>query len=176
MLCGRGKRLLRNRKYLLRPYSVLIAVLGLVSAVSLLGMMLLTFVDVVARYIFNSPIYGGTVLIEVFLVSVIFFGLPLATNRDEHITIDLLDHLVPNYAKRFQQILICATCALSSGFLARQFWLKGEYAETTGETTVALSIPVSFLLYPMSILTAVVGMIFIGNAAVLVVSTPATNK
>jgi hypothetical protein len=51
---------------------------GLASAL-LFFMMALTFVDVVGRYLFNTPVYGGFEMTEVALATLIFAGLPLVT-------------------------------------------------------------------------------------------------
>ena len=44
-------------------------------------MMLLTFVDVVARYLFNRPIRGAFEVTELMLLVLIFAGLPLVSSR-----------------------------------------------------------------------------------------------
>src|SRR5438309_6380198 len=58
-------------------------------------MMCLTFVDVVARYLFNSPIRGGFELTELTLLVLIFAGLPLVSHGDEHVTMDFIDRMLP---------------------------------------------------------------------------------
>ena len=63
-------------------------ILGLVAAFLLLGLMLLTAVDVVSRYVFNWPLRGAFELTELGLLVLIFAGLPLASRRGEHVTLD----------------------------------------------------------------------------------------
>ena len=58
-------------------------------------MMLLTFADVVARYLFNRPIRGGFEITELTLLVLIFAGLPLVSHADEHVTMDFIDRLLP---------------------------------------------------------------------------------
>ena len=71
--------------------------------------MLLTFVDVVARYLFNRPIRGGFEITELVLLVLIFAGLPLVSHADEHVTMDFIDRMLP---ERAVAILIRAVHAL----------------------------------------------------------------
>src|SRR6188508_1853868 len=75
------------------------AVLGIASAAILFCMMLLTFVDVVARYLFNFPLRGGFEVTELMLLVLIFAGLPLVSHSDEHVTMDFIDRMLPARAR-----------------------------------------------------------------------------
>lgn len=68
-----------------------IATLETISSVVIFVMMVLTFVDVIGRYVFHSPIFGGTEIISALLALTIFSGLGVINARDEHITVELLD-------------------------------------------------------------------------------------
>ncbi len=57
------------------------------------ALMLLTAVDVVSRYIFNWPLRGAFELTELGLLVLIFAGLPLASRRGEHVTLDFIDQV-----------------------------------------------------------------------------------
>ena len=65
--------------------------LGALAALVLFAMMMLTCVDVIGRYFFSRPIFGGFELTEMMLAAMIFLGLPLVTLRNEHVTVDVLD-------------------------------------------------------------------------------------
>src|SRR6185369_15314253 len=70
------------------------AVLGVAASAILFGMMVLTFFDVVGRYLFNRPLRGAFELTELGLVVLIFAGLPLVSHADEHVTMDFIDKLL----------------------------------------------------------------------------------
>src|SRR5687767_15483318 len=70
------------------------AVLGIAASALLFALMSLTFVDVVARYVFNRPIRGGFEVTELLLLVLIFAGLPLVSHADEHVTMDFIDRLL----------------------------------------------------------------------------------
>ena len=56
--------------------------------------MLLTYADVIGRYIFNWPLRGAFEITELLLLVLIFAGLPLVSRADEHVTLDFIDRLL----------------------------------------------------------------------------------
>src|SRR2546422_11498199 len=70
-------------------------IVGYLAAVFLAAMMLLTVADVVLRAVFNRPIHGTFELIELCLACTIFVALPAVFLRDEHLVVDVVDHLAP---------------------------------------------------------------------------------
>ena len=126
------------------------AVLGIAASILLLGMMLLTFVDVVARYLFNRPIRGGFEMTELVLLVLIFAGLPLVSHADEHVTMDFIDRMLP---ERAVAILIRAVHALVAAvffFLTWQVLIKAGRIAGYGDTTDVLRITVGPFVYFMA--------------------------
>src|SRR5207237_9024244 len=68
-------------------------IFGYLAAVFLAAMMLLTVADVALRTFFNRPIHGTFELIELCLACTIFVALPAVFLRDEHLVVDVVDHL-----------------------------------------------------------------------------------
>lgn len=66
-----------------------------VAAVFLVGMMLLNVIDVGLRTTLNKPIFGTYEVIEFMLAAVAFLAIPEAFLRDQHITIELIDQVLP---------------------------------------------------------------------------------
>ncbi|HEX9490489.1 MAG TPA: TRAP transporter small permease [Stellaceae bacterium] len=117
--------------------------------------MALTFVDVVARYLFNRPIRGGFELTELTLLVLIFAGLPLVSHADEHVTMDFIDRMLP---ERAVAILIRAVHALVAAlffFLTWQVLIKASRIAGYGDTTDVLRIAIGPFVYFMA------GMIFL---------------
>ena len=61
-----------------------------VGAIILLGLVLLTCVDVIGRYVFNSPLVGAVELVRLCMAGIIFFSFPLMFLRNDHIIVDLI--------------------------------------------------------------------------------------
>ena len=56
---------------------VLISILEVITAILLFSMMILTFIDVIGRYLFNAPVYGAAEIIQILLIGVIFSAMPI---------------------------------------------------------------------------------------------------
>ena len=63
--------------------------IALLAGFVLLWIVLVTCIDVVGRYFFNSPLYAGAEIIQVSMAGVIFFSLPYMFFKNEHIIVDL---------------------------------------------------------------------------------------
>src|SRR5262245_6057908 len=135
------------------------AVLGIAASIILFLMMLLTFVDVVARYLFNFPLRGGFEITELMLLVLIFAGLPLVSHADEHVTMDFIDRLLPEGGRRLVVRAVHAVCAAVMFFLTWQVWIKAGKISGYGDTTDVLKITVGPFVYFMAamiLLTALV--------------------
>ena len=147
-----------------RPLAAATRLLQLVAALLLLVMMAVTFVDVIGRYVFNSPLPGAFELTEVLLALVVFVGLPIVTARREHVTVDLLTGRLPG---RLRQGLARAALAVTAGVLAVFAWrlaILGRDYSAYGDATVYLGIP----LGPVAVVMAVLAGISALVAAVLI--------
>ena len=126
------------------------AVLGIAASALLLGMMLLTFVDVVARYLLNRPIRGGFEMTELVLLVLIFAGLPLVSHADEHVTMDFIDRMLPARAVPVLIGVVHALVAAVFFFLTWQVLIKAGRISGYGDTTDVLRIPVGPFVYFMA--------------------------
>lgn len=103
-------------------------------------MMLLTVADVVARSLFNLPIHGVYDLVELTLACTIFLALPAVFLRDEHVVVDLADHMVP----RAVRWLRAAAASVTTALLAVMGWqMIGPALDTLafGDVTADLALP-----------------------------------
>lgn len=137
------------------------ALLGVASSVLLVSMMLLTFVDVVARYLLNRPIRGGFEVTELLLLVLIFAGLPLVSHADEHVTMDFIDRILPPAALRVLVRVVHALCAAVMFFLTWQVWIKAGRIASYGDTSDVLRITIAPFVYFMDAMIAVTGMIHV---------------
>ena len=89
-----------------------------VAAVFLLAMVGINVVDVGLRSGFNAPIFGTYEIVELFLAAVAFLAIPEAFFRGQHITIELIDQIVPPRAVTFLRATGLAACVIFLGLLA----------------------------------------------------------
>jgi TRAP-type C4-dicarboxylate transport system permease small subunit len=137
------------------------AVLGFAASVLLMGMMLLTFADVVGRYLLNRPIRGAFEVTELALLVLIFAGLPLVSHADEHVTMDFIDRLLPAAALRLLVRAVHAGCAALMFFLTWQVWIKAQRISSYADTTDVLRISIGPFVYFMAAMIALTGAVHV---------------
>ena len=116
-------------------------IFGSLAAVFLAAMVLLTVADVALRAFFSYPIQGMLELIELGLACTVFLALPAVFLRDEHLVVDVLDHLARPGIVR---LLKLAGALVSLGVLVVMAWQMLPLARTMhefGDVTSDLSIP-----------------------------------
>ena len=73
-------------------------------------MMFLTFTDVLLRYLFNSPVPGGTELIEFMMGITVTFSVAYTAHKGAHIGVDLVLMRLPEKTRR---LIGCVTSFLT---------------------------------------------------------------
>ena len=137
------------------------AVLGIAASALLFAMMCLTFVDVVARYLFNSPLRGGFEITELTLLVLIFAGLPLVSHGDEHVTMDFIDRMLPPRAVGILIRLVHALVAAMFFFLTWQMLIKAARISAYGDTTDVLRITVGPFVYFMAAMIGLTALVHV---------------
>jgi TRAP-type C4-dicarboxylate transport system permease small subunit len=135
------------------------AVLGIAASVLLLCLMLMTFSDVVARYLFNRPIRGAFEITELLLLVLIFAGLPLVSHADEHVTMDFIDRMLPAAAVTPLVRMVHALVAAIFFFLTWQVLIKAGRISEYGDTTDVLRITVGPFIYFMAAMILLTGVV-----------------
>lgn len=144
-----------------------IAALEWVTCALIMAMMLLTFADVVGRYLFSNPIFGASEIISALLALTIFAGLGITNARDEHIVVELVDHHFRRFSPRFYDLIIQLFSIFAMGlvaFVLAEAAIEGYHQKAR---TFVLEIPqywvagsVSFLAV-LSLLSQIAGVILI---------------
>jgi TRAP-type C4-dicarboxylate transport system permease small subunit len=137
------------------------AVLGIAASALLFGMMVLTFFDVVGRYLLNRPIRGAFEITELGLLVLIFAGLPLVSHADEHVTMDFIDRILPERLARAWVRVIHALCAAIMFFLAWQVWIKADRIASYNDTTDVLRILIGPFVYFMALMIGLTGIVHV---------------
>jgi TRAP-type C4-dicarboxylate transport system permease small subunit len=137
------------------------AVLGMAASVILFGMMTLTFVDVLLRYLFNRPLSGAFEVTELMLLVLIFAGLPLVSHADEHVTMDFIDLVLGARGRLWLGRLVHLGCAAVFGFVAWQVLLKAGKIWDYRDATDVLRILYGPFVYFMAAMIALTGLIHV---------------
>jgi len=135
--------------------------LGLILAALMFAMMMLTFVDVVGRQIFNAPILGSNEMTRIAMGLLVYIGLPLVCLRREHITISLLSGLLRGPLIRIQHVILNLLFSGVAFIWARQVWIQGEAIERSNSVLMFLQVSTAPYIYVMSILTFGAALIYL---------------
>lgn len=135
--------------------------LGIILAVIMFFMMVLTFIDVVGRQGFDAPVSGGSELTEIALGYVVYLGLPLVCIRREHITIGLLSGLFKGRVLQVQHVILNLIFTATTFIWARQVWIQGESLQEANSEFMFLQIDIAPFVFTMSAFTYFSAAIFL---------------
>ncbi|HEU0258040.1 MAG TPA: TRAP transporter small permease [Burkholderiales bacterium] len=113
---------------------------GYLAAFFLTATMMVTVADVFLRTFFGYPVRGVLELVELGLACTIFLALPAVFLRDEHLVVDVIDHLAK---KSVVRLLDLAGAIVSLVVLAVMLWQMVPLARTMhefGDVTSDLSL------------------------------------
>jgi TRAP-type C4-dicarboxylate transport system permease small subunit len=116
--------------------------------------MLLTVAEVVLRSLFNYPIRGTLEIIELLLACSFLVALPAAFLRDEHIVVDMIDPMAPQWVPTLKRIGDMVTLVVIAAILW-QGWRAMQDTLLFGDVTSDLQIP--RILYWVPVLFGMAG-------------------
>lgn len=143
-------------EHMKKPFVLLCSLL---CATALFAVMVLTFLDVGGRKLLSQSIPGSLELTELLMVVVIFAGLPLVSERDEHVLFDSLDTVWPVWFATAQRLVVNLFCAALMLGLAWLMWSLGSQFMANNDETAQLQIPKAPFVWGMGIMCAITGML-----------------
>ncbi|MEC7762130.1 MAG: TRAP transporter small permease [Pseudomonadota bacterium] len=141
-------------------------ILSLWVGVSLTILMLVVFIDVFMRNVFDSPLSAGTEITELSMAAMAFGAFPLLALRSGHISVELIPFKPGGWVERFVQAGGSILTAVIFGLLAWQAWVFSGRAARSGEEFSQLGLNWSFV-YDMILACSVATVIGALVAAVL---------
>jgi len=112
-----------------------------IAALVLLALVVITCIDVIGRYGFNSPLVGTVELVEICMGAITFFSFPLMFMRHDHIIVDLIPHFKRGYLGWITSLLILAVTCYVAIRLGDRVWDYAVRAFEDGDVTEYLLIP-----------------------------------
>jgi TRAP-type C4-dicarboxylate transport system permease small subunit len=119
--------------------------LGLACLLVLAALIGLTCVDVIARYVFNSPVSGAYELTELLLASLIFLALPLTTAAGEHVEVELMDGVKSRMLKRVGTVFAGICTVIVFAIIALKLSEHAGKLASRGSVTDSLEIPLHLI-------------------------------
>ncbi len=128
-------------------------------AVVMFGMMAVTFIDVLGRYVFNAPIPGGFELIRFMMPLAMFGALPVITRAEEHIVISVMSGLLRERGARIQRFFVLVGCIVVNIGVTYLMWQQGTELAEGGQRSGFLEwsfAPPAFLISVLSAFTVLI--------------------
>jgi TRAP-type C4-dicarboxylate transport system permease small subunit len=121
----------------------------IVAGTFMVVMSLTTFANVLARYLFNSPIQWAEELARYAFIWVVFMGAVVCTKRKRHITIDILLSALPPRVSAWVRV-VADLCTLAVALAIVYYGAKLTAAAT--QITATLRVPhyVVYIVVPVS--------------------------
>jgi TRAP-type C4-dicarboxylate transport system permease small subunit len=156
----------------MKALDVFSAALAVVSGLILLALIGLTFVDVILRYIFSSPILGAKDLLEMGMVVVISLAFPFTWRIGGHIVVDL----IPDYGIKFLTTLRDVVVRLIGieifRHLAWNAWIRAGDAKLFNEATNMIEVPFQPFFWILSIAAGFQVLLLVFEVVRLVLGRP----
>ncbi|MBL8378777.1 MAG: TRAP transporter small permease [Burkholderiales bacterium] len=120
--------------------------LSILTATNVFAMMALTFVDVLARYLFNAPLKGSYEVLGFMLAVLVFGSLPLITRDREHISVEIFESLANPGLERVKNSAVALCCAAILLLMGWRMWVHAGILREGQQITGYLEMPI----YPVA--------------------------
>lgn len=89
----------------------------------ILGLMtVITFANVVLRYVFNNSLIWGLEVVLILFAWLVLLGISYGFKKTSHLGVDAVTNLLPNSGKRVAAILAALACLAYAGLLMKGAW------------------------------------------------------
>ncbi|MGB7181530.1 MAG: TRAP transporter small permease [Burkholderiaceae bacterium] len=129
------------------------------ACICLILLMLVTFLDVVGRYFFNTPLTYSVELTEFGMGLLVCLGLAVTTFNRGHISVDLLNSVLPSRADNWFRRLTALTGVLVFSLIAWRLYDRALSFMDDGLTTQVLALPVYPVVFVMAAASVVAALI-----------------
>ncbi|WP_406720915.1 MULTISPECIES: TRAP transporter small permease [Thioclava] len=105
------------------PFGAFIDALEENAIAFILGAMtLITFVNVVLRYVFNASLIWGLEVVLILFAWLVILGVSYAFKKTAHLGVDVITNMLPARGKRLMAVVSALCCLLYAIFLLKGAW------------------------------------------------------
>lgn len=112
--------------------------------------MVLTFCDVIGRYVFDAPIVGTVEVTELLMGMMVYLGVGLTTHARGHIRVDIVIDRLPPRVQGFLDVLTLAASIALVSAMCWHLWLKAGVTVEKNDLTQIWEWPVWPAAYVMA--------------------------
>jgi TRAP-type C4-dicarboxylate transport system permease small subunit len=123
-------------------------------------MTIIMLMEVIGRYVFNSPFIWSLEAINHLLIIVLLFGIPECTRKNGHIRMDLLNRHMPAWARRAVEALYALIGITVFVLIAKKTGGEIGYLKSIPVTTEFLRLPIWLYYTGIVLLSALMVLMF----------------
>jgi len=105
-------------------------------------MTVIMMMEVIGRYVFNSPFIWSLEAVDHLLIIVLLFGIPECTRTNGHIRMDLINRQLPVWAQRGVEALYALIGIAVFALIAKKTGAEIGYLKSIPVTTEFLGLPI----------------------------------
>ncbi len=123
-------------------------------------MTLIMLMEVIGRYVFNSPFIWSLEAIDHLLIIVLLFCFPECTRQNSHIRMDLFNRLMPAFARRAIEVLYALIGITVFVLIAKKTGGEIGYLKSIPVTTEFLHLPIWLYYIGIALLSVTMVLVF----------------
>ena len=123
-------------------------------------MTVIMLMEVIGRYVFNSPFIWSLEAVDHLLIIVLLFGIPECTRTNGHIRMDLLNQRMPSWARRGVEALYALIGIGVFALIGKKAGAEIGYLKSIPVTTEFLGLPIWLYYTGIVILSALMVLLF----------------
>lgn len=135
--------------------------LSVLACVFLFMMMAVTFVDVLGRYLFLKPLPAAYEIVSLMMPAIIFLALPLSVLRNSHVTVDLLDGIIPPRIVEYRSIMLDLFGSVTMTLLAWRLAIRSSDQHRYEEVSDELFLDLWPFSAAMAVLCGITALVFV---------------
>jgi len=125
------------------------------AGIVLFGIMMVTVVDVFGRYVLKRPLPGSSEITEILMAVLIYAGLPVVSQHNAHIRVDMFGGITPRWMVPIRDTLIGLLCTATMAVLAWRLWVYADQLRGNRDVTEYLKIPQAPICYVLAVFAGV---------------------
>ncbi|MGP1355074.1 TRAP transporter small permease [Roseicyclus sp.] len=137
--------------FISRALDAIDALIDALSAVALILVTAIVFLNAVGRYFLSFNVMGAEEASRLLMIYLCFFGAYTLLRRGGHVSVDVVTLLASPQVVRVMRGLVGVVIVLVMGFLAKASWDLVAFSAGTGQMSTTLPVPRYLFFLPAAI-------------------------
>lgn len=138
-----------SKNPILKLNNILYKIISIICCFVLTSIVIITVLQIISRYIFNSPIVWTEEMARYFYIWLCYLGAITVQRNKGHLSLDLFGHLIPKTVQVFFNLIINVLTVIALYFLVVAGY---KYATTMGRAlAITTNIPLKYVYFALPV-------------------------